>query len=101
MPRYKVLSPGFYDGRLYDPEGKRPVLYTDKPFTKANPMPSWLGNMPEESATAKKARIAAEKKQATADAKKTEQDEQDIKNHMTMGEGETSFMNKKSNVETL
>lgn len=41
MAAYKVLAPGFYDSILYDPNGKRPVLYTDKPIPKKE-MPSWL-----------------------------------------------------------
>jgi len=41
MPQYKVKSIGFYDGKLYDPEGKRKVLNTVKPFPKGK-TPSWL-----------------------------------------------------------
>ena len=56
MPQYKVIAAGFYDGHLYDPEGKRTVLQVDKPFTKKNKMPSWVTDMPKETAAAKKKR---------------------------------------------
>ena len=36
MPTYKVKARGFFDGKLYDPEGKRQTLTTDKPFTQKN-----------------------------------------------------------------
>lgn len=39
MPKYTVLKPGFYDGALYDPKGKRNTLTTDKPLKK---IPTWL-----------------------------------------------------------
>lgn len=108
MPQYKVLEPGFYNGMVYDPNGKRPVLTTDKPFTKNNPIPSWLGPMPEESAGLKAKREAYEKAQAELDAAKAEQDAEELKAASTEGGGETSFFGKmkdavtrKSNVETL
>lgn len=44
MPSYKVIAKGF-DGRMYDPEGKRNVLHRDEPFPKKNgveQVPSWL-----------------------------------------------------------
>ena len=105
MPSYKVLKRGFFNGRLYDPEGKRTVLTTDKPFSKKN-MPSWLAPMPKESESARKKREAQEAKQAAADAEKAEQDKEDIANASTEGDGaETSFIGKVddagSNVETL
>lgn len=39
MPTYKVKSPGFMFGNLYEPDGKRPILTTDKPL---KPLPAWL-----------------------------------------------------------
>ena len=59
MPRYKVNAPGFYEGKFYDPEGKRKVLDIDKPFTKKNKIPSWLSEMPKESATLKEKIVRA------------------------------------------
>lgn len=109
MPQYKVIAKGFHGGKLYDPEGKRPVLHTDKPFTKKNPMPSWLAEMPKESAALKAKREAAEQAQADLDEAKREADEEELKAASTEGgDGETSFMDKvknvvagKSNVETI
>jgi hypothetical protein len=60
MPKYKVISPGFYEGKYYHPEGKRPVLHTDKPFTKKNPMPAWLTAIPDEDAAVKAKRKSQE-----------------------------------------
>jgi len=72
MPTYKVTAPGFHGDKYYHPEGKRQVLTTSKPFTKGakskNPMPSWLSDMPKESAALKKKREALEKAQADLDA---------------------------------
>jgi len=39
MPTYEVITTGFYNGNMYDPQGKRRVLTTDKPLS---PVPSWL-----------------------------------------------------------
>lgn len=47
MPSYKVIAKGF-DGKTYDPEGKRNVLHRDEPFPKKNgveQVPSWLEPM--------------------------------------------------------
>lgn len=96
MPQYKVIAPGFYDGKMYAPDGKRRVLHTDKPFNKKNPMPSWVEVMKPESAAVKKKREAQEESRSVADAEKAEQDEQDIKDASFMGDGEAG-----SAVETL
>ena len=96
MPRYKVIAPGFANGMLYKPNGKRSVLHTDKPFTKKNPMPSWLTDMPKESEAVRKKREAQEKSQAEADGDKSEQDKKDIQDASFLGEGEAG-----SKVETL
>ncbi|MCK4518436.1 hypothetical protein KAT92_06670 [Candidatus Babeliales bacterium] len=96
MPRYKVIAPGFYDGKLYNPEGKRRVLNTDKPFTKKNPMPSWLADTPKESEAVRKKREAQETSQAEADSAKAEQDKEDIADASFLGDGETG-----SSVETI
>ena len=95
MPQYKVLEKGFHGGKLYDPEGKRPVLHTDKPFTKKNPMPKWLGEMPKESAELKAKREAYEKAQAELAEAKAEADEAELAAASTEGgAGETSFLTK-------
>jgi len=98
MPRYKVIAPGFFDGELYKPDGKRNVLTVDKPFTKDNPMPSWVSKMTTESAAARKKREAAEAKAADADAAKNESDNQDIADASFLGEGESGSGSK---VETI
>lgn len=99
MPSYKVLKPGFFNGRLYDPDGKRRTLHTDKPFPskdKKEQIPSWLAPLKAESAAQKKKREAAEKKAAAAATDKAEQDQKEISEASFMGEGEKS-----STVETL
>jgi len=75
MPRYQVLKPGFYDGKMYDPEGKRKTLTTDKAFKKC---PSWLKPIKDESAAQRKKREADEVKQAEVDAEKAAEDKKDI-----------------------
>ena len=96
MPRYKVIAPGFANGKMYKPNGKRSVLHTDEPFNKKNPMPSWLAEMPKESAGARKKREATEAKATKADAEKAEQDQTDITDASFLGDGEAG-----SNVETI
>lgn len=101
MPSYKVLGKGFYGGRMYDPAGKRPVLYTDKPFPSKGgkeQVPSWLEiiDKPETPAQAK-ARKAAETKAANAAKKQAQQDQKDVADASFMGEGELG----QSTVETL
>jgi hypothetical protein len=88
MPRYKVDAPGFYDGKFYNPEGKRQFLDVDLPFTDKNPIPSWISKIPEESADVKKKREAYEKSEKAADKAKAKQDKKDIKEASFMGEGE-------------
>jgi len=78
MPRYKVLEPGFHDGRMYKPnhaKSGRRVVHTDKPL---KPVPTWLKAMKEETAAEKKSRIAKQKKTAKADADKAAEDKSDI-----------------------
>ena len=74
MPQYKVTAVGFYDSVMYDPEGKRRVLHTDKPFPKKEgkeQLPSWLEAMKPETAAEKKKRgpeeLAAHKEQVLVD----------------------------------
>ena len=53
MPSYNVIKRGFFDGRLYDPAGKRPVLHTEKPFPskdKKEQVPDWLEAIQGETA---------------------------------------------------
>lgn len=101
MPSYKVLEPGFYGGRMYAPDGKRPVLHTDKPFPKKGnkeQVPKWLEPITKtETAAEKKKRETAEKKAAKAAADKVEQDQKDVAEASFMGDGEQAS----SAVETL
>jgi len=81
MPSYKVLKPGFFGGTLYEPNGKRPVLYTEDAFPTEKgkeQVPSWLEAMgekakltPAQKAARTKAAKAAEEK-AASDAKDIE-----------------------------
>ncbi len=105
MPSYKVLRKGFKHGRLYDPEGKRNVLHTDKPFpfkvkdgkkTKVEDVPSWLEPMKTQTASQEKARKSAETKAANAANKKVKADKKDIDEASFLGSGENS-----NTVETL
>jgi len=92
MPSYKVISKGFC-GRLYDPEGKRRVLHTKKPFPKKDKkeqVPTWLERIKAETAAQTKKRLAAEKKAADADAKKAADDRTEIADASFMGDGEKS-----------
>jgi len=86
---------------MYYPEGegKRNVVITDKPL---KPVPSWLEKIEDETAAAKKKRVAAEKKQAKADAAKAEQDKEDIDDVTFIGEGEAPVAEETStSVETI
>jgi len=94
MPRYKVKEKGFYNSKTYDPNGKRPFLYTDKPL---KPVPSWLEPMKAETAAQKKKRLAAEKKAAKEAEKKAKSDQKDIDDLTFMGDGQKAD----STVETL
>jgi|TARA_R110000744_G_scaffold380326_3_gene500753 hypothetical protein len=61
MPQYKVVSKGFFGGKLYDPDGKRSTLNVDKPFTDKT-IPSWVKPMVASAAPkAKKAKTTAPK----------------------------------------
>lgn len=97
MPLYKVIAPGFYEGKYYKPTGKRRTLHTAKPFGKEK-LPSWLAEMPKETAAAKKKREAAEKAQAGAEKKQAKEQEKDIEDASFMGAGENATG---SSVETL
>lgn len=94
MPSYKVLTKGFHGGITYDPEGKRRVLHTDKPFKKT---PSWLQPLKAETASQKKKREADEAKTAKANVDKAGQDKADIDSASFMGGGESND----AGVETL
>lgn len=94
MPKYQVIAPGFWEGVLYNPEGKRRMLHADKPI---KPIPSWLKELKPETAAEKKKRLAAEKKAAAENADKAEQDQKDIDNTSFLGEGEAAA----PGVETL
>jgi hypothetical protein len=75
MPRYEVIKSGFYDGKLYDPEGKRKILITADAFKNC---PSWLRPTKEESASQREKRETNEAKRAKANADKVKQDRKDI-----------------------
>ena len=95
MPRYTVLSKGFFDGVLYSPE-KRSVLHTDKGFPmkgKTEQVPSWLERIKDETAAQRKARLAKETKAKAADAEKAKEDAEDI--------AAVSFIEPSSGVEDL
>jgi len=98
MPSYKVTAPGFFDGKLYSPEGKRPILYTDTPFSKKNPMPSWLEEMSSKESTAARKKHEAQEKADAAAQEKAAQDRKDIEDASFLGSGESS---PGSTVETI
>lgn len=99
MPVYDVVKPGFMNGRLYDPNGKRKVLHTDKPL---KPVPEWLTKRRDETAAEKKKRQAAEKK-ARDEAEKAQAEQKVEKDNVTfMGdEPDTGATQPGGNVETL
>jgi hypothetical protein len=88
MPSYRVIRLGFFDGRLYDPEGKRTLLHVEKELTQ---VPSWLVLVDEAKSSKKdeKNNLKQAVKRATRDKKK-------IDESFLMGEGERA-----STVETL
>jgi len=99
MPSYKVLSKGFHGGRLYDPEGKRQTLHTEKPFPskdKKEQVPLWLEALKSETIAEARARKGAETKAANAAKKKNDEDNKEIADASFLGEGEST-----STVETL
>ncbi len=94
MPTYRVIKTGFYDGRLYDPEGKRQTLDRDKPFTKSE-MPSWVEPTKEMSPQQK----AAATKKANAD--KAEADKKAVEDQIDINDVTFTEPAKSSTVETL
>jgi len=98
MPSYKVKSKGFFGGVLYDPQGKRPILNTDLPFSEVDgeeQVPGWLEAIPCETPAQARARKGAETKARNAAKKKAEADKKEIEGASFLG-GEAS-----STVETL
>jgi hypothetical protein len=91
MPRYRVKNRGFYEGQIYDPEGKRKFVNTEKPI---NPCPLWLEPVKSETAAEKKKRETSEKRKQKQDISKSDRDKEDISNLSFMGAGESA-------VETL
>lgn len=75
MPLYKVLEKGFFDGVTYDPNGKRKMLETDKPF-KVCPM--WLEAVKGETPQQKAARTKAANKAKEEAEAKAKQDAIDV-----------------------
>lgn len=93
MPSYKVKEKGFFNGKIYDPRGKRPVLHTEKPFEydkskKREKVPSWLERIKDETAAEAKARKAAEAKAAKADKDKAAADKQEVESASFLEGGE-------------
>ena len=87
------------NGRMYDPEGKRPILYAEKPFPsvkKKEQVPSWLERIKSETAAQVKARVELEAEKAEAEKVKAEEDQKEIAEASFLGEGENS-----GTVETL
>lgn len=82
MPSYKVLERGFYDGKLYDPNGKRKVLTTSAKIKK---VPSWLEPIKGETGAEAKARQAEESKKAEEAKKKAEEDLKEIESATFIG----------------
>lgn len=104
MPQYKVIAPGFHKGQLYKPNSKRDVLRRDKPYTKKDPMPSWLAEMPQETEAARKKREKKEKAAEKKAAAKKKQDEKEIAAAASLGSGkgdEKEPAAKNSKVTTL
>jgi len=102
MPSYKVKSKGFFDGKMYDPEGKRRVLHTEKPFPskdKKEQVPAWLEAIKGETPAQASARKGAETKAANKAAKEHKEQQKEIADASFLGEGES--VNTDSNVETL
>lgn len=97
MPRYRVLKTGFMNGVMYDPNGKRNILHTDKSFPrkgskKIENVPSWLERIKDEPVADRVARETAEQEAARLEAEKLAEDEND----------KTTFLNSESGtVETL
>lgn len=108
MPRYKVIETGFFNGKMYSPNGKRKELHTAEPFPKSTKglkkgqkgveqVPSWLKRLPDQSPAEEQARIAVEEAEALAAAEALANDQKEIENASFMGEGEKAD----SGVETL
>ena len=77
MPRYEVLEPGFFEGKLFKPgHPKHGVVHTDMPL---KPVPIWLKLMPDETAGQKTKRVAKASKSSKAAVQKKAEDEADIK----------------------
>ena len=50
MPTYQVVKKAFHNGRIHDPNGKRRVVVTTRPYTDEdgiNPAPAWVGAVVE------------------------------------------------------
>ena len=92
MHSYKVIAPVFFGGVLCTPESKRSVLSVDKAFVK---VPSWLEPL-QESAGARKKRLAGERKASEAAAKKAKADLKDVEDVQFMDDAGSSDV-----VETL
>ena len=65
MPQYRVLKKCFMDGRLYDPQGKRPTYTSDKPLKPVPPHLELITQTVAKSRAAEKKAAAATKKKVT------------------------------------
>lgn len=70
MPQYKVKKQGFMNGVLYQPNGKRNVVVTDKPLKS---VPAWL-----EPISAAAAKVVKSKAKRSASKKEIDEQKKEI-----------------------
>ena len=100
MPRYAVLKQGFLNGLLYDPNGKRRIVYTKKAFPKKQnkeQVPSWLSRMEDEVEPERLERETAEQEAARLEQERISADSREVQAFLTPDVGPTGA----SVVETL
>ena len=68
MPAYRVLERGFFEGKMYDPRGKRDTMHRDEPFATGE-MPSWVKPITEAAANVRTVKQTDEER---AEAVRTE-----------------------------
>ena len=80
MPKYLVKEKGFYNGRIYDPFGKRTILDTSEAFKKC---PSWLEPIKAGKSAPKKTKPT----KSQLDREQDEQNQRDIDAAVNFVEG--------------
>ena len=104
MPLYIVKAKGFHGGQMYDPQGKRTTLQTEKPFPKNN-MPSWLELAKEGLTPAQKAAATKKANKEAAATKKANKEAAATKKANDIDVDEATFIDDKdvkaNNVESL